>query len=48
MRQEKQLLLNEIKGQIDQFDSFVIMHYAGLEPIKLMNFDAKLQNRRQC
>lgn len=30
MRQEKQLLLDEVKGQIEQFNSFVIMSYAGL------------------
>lgn len=30
MRQEKQLLLDEIKGQIDHFKSFVIMRYLGL------------------
>jgi large subunit ribosomal protein L10 len=30
MRQEKQLLLEEIKGQIGQFDSFLIMRYLGL------------------
>lgn len=27
MRQEKQLLLDEVKGQIDQYKSFVIMKY---------------------
>lgn len=30
MKKEKQLLLDEVKGQIDQFDSFVIAKYAGL------------------
>ncbi len=30
MRQEKQLLLDEIKEQIERFDSFVIMSYKGL------------------
>lgn len=30
MRQEKQLLLKEVKGQIDQYGSFVIMRYKGL------------------
>lgn len=30
MRQEKQLLLDEIKGQITQFNSFVIMQYTKL------------------
>lgn len=30
MRQEKQLLLDEVKGQIERFGSFVIMSYVGL------------------
>lgn len=30
MRNEKQLLLQEVKGQFDQFDSFVIMRYSSL------------------
>ena len=30
MRKEKQLLLDEVKGQLDQFSSFVIMRYASL------------------
>jgi large subunit ribosomal protein L10 len=30
MRKEKQLLLDEIKGQIENFDSFVIINYMGL------------------
>jgi len=30
MRQEKQFLLDEVKGQIEQTGSFVIMRYAGL------------------
>ncbi len=30
MRQEKQLLLEEIKGQIEQYDSFVIIRYLKL------------------
>lgn len=30
MREEKQLLLDEIKEQIERFDSFVIMSYANL------------------
>ncbi len=30
MRQEKQLLLDEMKDQIDKYQSFVIMQYAGL------------------
>lgn len=29
MRQEKQYLLDEVKGQIDQYGSFVIMQYSG-------------------
>jgi large subunit ribosomal protein L10 len=30
MKKEKQLLLDEVKGQIDQFDSFVIAQYTKL------------------
>lgn len=30
MRQEKQLLLDEVKGQINQFGSFVVMRYLNL------------------
>jgi large subunit ribosomal protein L10 len=38
MRQEKQLLLNEVKEQIEQFDSFVIMRYLGLTANKANEF----------
>ncbi|KAF3362427.1 50S ribosomal protein L10 [Chlamydiales bacterium STE3] len=30
MRQEKQYLLDEVKGQLDQYGTFVIMQYSGL------------------
>lgn len=30
MKKEKQLLLDEVKGQIDQFGSFIIIKYAGV------------------
>lgn len=38
MRQEKQLLLNEVKGQIEQFGSFVIMRYLSLDANKANEF----------
>lgn len=38
MRQEKQLLLNEVKDQIDQFGSFVIMRYLSLSANKANDF----------
>lgn len=38
MRKEKQLLLDEMKGQIDRQDSFVIMKYAGLSANKANEF----------
>lgn len=39
MRKEKQLLLNEVKGQLDQFQgSFVIMSYIGLSANKANEF----------
>ena len=38
MRKEKQLLLDEVKGQIDQFGSFVIMRYQGLSANAANNF----------
>ena len=43
MRQEKQLLLDEIKDQIDQFGSFVIMRYQGLTANTANDF-----RRRDC
>ena len=48
MRQEKQLLLDEIKDQIEQFDSFVIMRYLRLNANKANEFRVKLQNGRRC
>jgi large subunit ribosomal protein L10 len=38
MRQEKQLLLNEIQGQIEDFDSFVVMRYLSLSANKANSF----------
>lgn len=38
MRQEKQLLLNEVKGQIEKFGSFVVMRYLSLSANKANNF----------
>ncbi|MBA3815516.1 MAG: 50S ribosomal protein L10 [Parachlamydiaceae bacterium] len=38
MRQEKQLLLNEVKDQIDHFGSFVIMRYLKLSANKANDF----------
>lgn len=38
MRKEKQLLLDEVKNQISQFDSFVIMRYLGLSANKANEF----------
>lgn len=38
MRQEKQLLLNEIKGQIERFNSFVVIRYSALEANKANEF----------
>ena len=38
MRQDKQLLLNEIKGQIEQYGSFVVMSYLKLKANKANNF----------
>ena len=38
MRQDKQLLLNEIKGQIEQYGSFVVMSYLKLTANKANNF----------
>lgn len=34
MRHEKQLLLEEVKGQINHYDSFLIMRYLGLKANK--------------
>lgn len=38
MRNEKQLLLKEVKGQIDQYGSFVIMRYVSLSANKANDF----------
>lgn len=38
MRKEKQLLLKEVKGQIDQFGSFVIMRYKSLSANRANDF----------
>lgn len=38
MRQEKQLLLNEIKGQIKEYGSFVVMRYLSLGANKANEF----------
>lgn len=38
MRQEKELLLNEIKGQIERFKSFVVIRYTALETNKANEF----------
>ena len=38
MRKEKQIILDEIKGQINNKDSFVIMQYAGLTANKANEF----------
>jgi large subunit ribosomal protein L10 len=38
MRQDKQLLLNEIKGQIENYGSFVVMRYLSLSSNKANEF----------
>ncbi len=38
MRQEKELLLNEIKGQIERFKSFVVIRYTALQTNKANEF----------
>lgn len=38
MRKEKQLLLDEVKEQIDQYGSFVVMRYSGLKANKATEF----------
>lgn len=42
MRAEKQLLLDEIKEQIDGHDSFVIMQYSGLDANRTTEFRNQL------
>jgi len=43
MRKEKQLLLDEIKGQIEQHSSFVIMSYLGLSANDSHKFRSKMR-----
>lgn len=38
MRKEKQLLLDEVKGQIENFNSFVIMRYLSIDANKINEF----------
>jgi len=38
MRKEKQLLLDEVKGQIDQYGSFVVIRYNSLKANKASEF----------
>lgn len=38
MRKEKQLLLDEVKGQLSQYSSFVVMHYMKLSANKANSF----------
>lgn len=45
MRQEKNLLLEEVKGQIQQYQSFVIMKYLGLSSNSLNGFRAAVAQR---
>ena len=42
MRQEKQLLLDEIKDQIEEYGSFVIMNYSGLDANATADFRNQL------
>lgn len=42
MRPEKQLLLDEIKGQIDQSTVMVMMRYQGMDPNKTAGFRSNL------
>lgn len=42
MSHKKQLLLDEVKGQIDQFGSFVIMRYLGLNANALNKFRTEI------
>lgn len=42
MRQEKQLLLDEVKEQIEQFNSFVIMRYSSLNANAANDFRREL------
>lgn len=45
MRQEKQLLMEEVKGQINQYQSFVIMKYLGLSSNALNGFRQAIAKR---
>lgn len=44
MRQDKQLLLDEIKGQIDKSETFLIMSYSALEANKANAFRSAIAN----
>ena len=49
MRHEKQFLLNEIKGQIEKFKSFVVMRYSALGANKANEFRRSIVKVRwQC
>jgi len=43
MRQEKQLLLDEIKEQIDKHDTFIVMSYSGFNANVANNFRAAVE-----
>lgn len=45
MRQEKQLLMEEVSGQIDQYGSFLIMEYQGLTANALHRFRTAIAQR---
>lgn len=45
MIEEKQLLLDEVKEQIEEFKSFVIMRYAGLTANKVADFRRQVAKR---
>lgn len=44
MRREKQLLLDEVKGQIERFNSFVIMSYTGITANAANDFRRQIAN----
>lgn len=45
MRQEKQLLLDEVKGQLDKYTSFVVMSYGKLSANTANNFRREIAKR---
>lgn len=45
MRKEKQLLIDEIQGQLAQYPSFVIMAYKGLSANKVSEFRSQIRQR---